>query len=204
MTSTIAHPFNAYDTASMPAFVIIGIPKTMRVEHLPTHVLALANKDPKLNTGLSLVPIHAQVIATQCGRVPPMPTPNIPDAAVSLQPLDQEHYHTRIVPLVPMQVPSVDTFSLLFKFLCEQDVGHLFRRFIPLGPPGGGMWDGDFSRLAETLANERTGASILSGALFIYRFWQNACSLGVLNPAVWNVIDVVWKAHRNALLLAQR
>ncbi|KAL5478434.1 hypothetical protein ACEPAI_2618 [Sanghuangporus weigelae] len=205
ISSTISAPIVATHSGDVPAFVTIGVPKTVRAEHMPTHMLAVHNGDPKVKyKKVLLIPAHAQVLAAHCGRVPPIPNLSPPESTLDPRTVDDTRCHTRVVPLLPFCLPSIETFPLMMHFLCTQDTSVLFRELIPIGPPDGGMWQGDFSRLAEELAKVYTGSSILSGALRVYAVWQNACSLGVLNPALWNVIDMAWKAHRNALLLAQR
>ncbi|OCB89154.1 hypothetical protein A7U60_g3637 [Sanghuangporus baumii] len=206
ISSTISSPIVATHSGELPAFVTIGVPKTVRAEHMPTHMLAVHNGDPKVKyKKVLLMPVHPQVLAAHCGRVPPIPNPSPPEPTLDPRTVDETCCHsTRVVPLLPFCLPSIETFPLMMRFLCTQDTSVLFRELIPIGPPDGGMWQGDFSRLAEELAKVYTSSSILSGALRVYAVWQNACSLGVLNPALWNVIDMAWKAHRNALLLAQR
>ena len=66
------------------------------------------------------------------------------------------------------------------------------------------MDSSSFDLLAEAIANELEGASILGHAMRVYGVWQNCCSLGVADARCWVAIDVAWRAYRDALLLSKR
>lgn len=195
----------ASHSSELPELVTIRALQSVQPEHMPTHLLMVhsSEKEDKLHRVLA-VPIHAPVLAAHCSRVPPLPSPT---SASAFDPLGASedlliHARKRTVPLVPFSIPSPDTFPLVTQFLCTQDAVQLFKALVPIAPPDDP--ENQPTNLSEHLADSYTSSSLVSNAMRVYGVWQNACSLGVLNPRIWQVIDVAWKGYRDALLLARR
>lgn len=199
-------PITATHSSELPEFVTIRVPKSTEAKHLPTHVLAVhACKDtpaPRSRKVIALS-IHSTILAAHCSRVPALPNPTLPTTFDPIGAADASpHMHSRVVPLIPFAIPSPEMFPILEEYLCTQNSGKLLRAIVPALSEMGPVTT--FSDLPEKLSCKLTSASLLSGALRVYGLWQDACSLGVLNPQIWQVIDVAWRGYREALLLAVR
>nr|GAT55417.1 predicted protein [Mycena chlorophos] len=133
----------------------------------PTHILAVYD-DALLRTGrrpVSLVPVHDIVFAAHCSRFPVLPT----SASTST---------SSPIPVVPLRVPSLDTFSTLHAYLYTQDPSVLRTA---LKTPCEAEAEGDLLRLA-------------AHAQKIHGLWRNACVLGLVDTdgRAFEVIEEAW------------
>ncbi|KAJ6511428.1 hypothetical protein C8R47DRAFT_963827 [Mycena vitilis] len=130
----------------------------------PTHMLAVYNDVP-LSLGqkrqVSLFPIHDIVLGMHCSRLPRLPFSR-PSTTAS---------HATI-PVVPIRLPSPETFALLHAYLYTQQPATLFAS---LERPCGN----DILRLAAH-ANKIQG------------LWRNACTLGVVDAPLYEAIEASW------------
>ncbi|KAJ7614622.1 hypothetical protein DFH06DRAFT_1240915 [Mycena polygramma] len=130
----------------------------------PTHMLAVYN-DAQLSLGqkcqVSLFPIHDIVLGVHCTRLPRLPFSR-PSTTAS---------HATI-PVVPIRLPSPETFALLHAYLYTQQPATLIAS---LERPCGK----DILQLAAH-ANKIQG------------LWRNACTLGVVDAPLYEAIEASW------------
>ncbi|KAF8178117.1 hypothetical protein K438DRAFT_2022036 [Mycena galopus ATCC 62051] len=130
----------------------------------PTHMLAVYNDAP-LSLGqkrhVSLFPVHDLVLRVHCANLPTLP-------------LSQPSTLSRAtIPVVPLRLPSPETFPLLHAYLYTQQPSTLLAS---LGLP----CESDLLRLATHASK-------------IYGLWRNACTLGVVDPQLYDAIEASWE-----------
>lgn len=198
----------------------------------PTHLLAIlsartcattptaasfADKSSmSASTTVPLYPVSALVLAVHCTLLPSLPRGHPQSnkrAAVSL-------------PIVPLTVPSPDTFSLLHAYLHTMRPDTLLASLVPAlasslpqlstssgsGAPGKLAYVSQFSqerllRLAHALAGaafSRGGpqgamAGLMAHVKLVNGLWQNVCALGVFEPELWGVMDLAWEILLTAM-----
>ncbi|OJT05907.1 hypothetical protein TRAPUB_3257 [Trametes pubescens] len=194
----------------------------------PTHVLAIlssrsSSATPTVasfadkgslppSTTIPLYPASALVLAAHCSLLPPLPQ-GLPSsgrrAALTL-------------PVVPLTIPSPETFALLHAYLHTLRADTLLASLLPAlaaalphmpaagssaAPPAGKLvYVAQFSserllRLAHALAGaafQRGGPQGAMGGLMahvklINGLWQNVCALGVFDAELWGVLDLAWE-----------
>ncbi|KAF7292761.1 hypothetical protein MIND_01174600 [Mycena indigotica] len=141
----------------------------------PTHMLAIhGTASSSSNTqAVSLFPVHDIVFAAHCATFPVLPSsqPTTTDSTIS-------------VPIVPMRLPSPETFSILQGYLYTQQPSFLRSALkTPLEA------EGDFLRLA-------------AHAHKIKGLWANACLLGVVDDRVFEVVEEAWTRVLDAMQTA--
>ncbi|KAJ7905119.1 hypothetical protein B0H13DRAFT_1716785 [Mycena leptocephala] len=132
----------------------------------PTHVFAVYSDAP-LGFGqkrhVSLFPVHDLVMGAHCVNLPALPTSR-PSTTSS----------RTTIPVVPLCVPSPQTFPLLHAYLYTQQPATLLAS---LERP----CESDLLQLA-THANK------------IHGLWRNACSLGVVDAPLYDAIEASWES----------
>ncbi|KAF7321115.1 hypothetical protein HMN09_00199300 [Mycena chlorophos] len=136
----------------------------------PTHILAVYDDAPSpagtnVRRAVSLVPVHDIVFAAHCSRFPTLPT----SASTSTP---------TTIPVVPLRVPSLETFSTLHAYLYTQDASVLRAA---LTTPCKAEAEGDLLRLA-------------AHAQKIHGLWRNSCVLGLVDTdgRAFAVIEEAW------------
>ncbi|KAJ6588522.1 hypothetical protein B0H19DRAFT_921767 [Mycena capillaripes] len=132
----------------------------------PTHIFAVYNDAP-LALGqkrhVSLFPVHDLVMGVHCANLPALPRS---------RPSTTSSHAT--IPVVPLRLPSPETFPLLHAYLYTQQPAILLAS---LAHPCGS----DLLQLA-THANK------------IHGLWRNACMLGVVDPRLYDAIESSWES----------
>ncbi|RDX42882.1 hypothetical protein K466DRAFT_584107 [Polyporus arcularius HHB13444] len=192
----------------------------------PTHVFAILSsrmsaKTPTVasfadrhslppSTTVPLYPASALVMAVHCSLLPPLPQ----------APRSAGRRAALTLPIVPLTVPSPETYALLHAYLHTMRPDTLLASLLPSlaqsfpqlssagssGGPNKLHYVGQFSsehlmRLAHALAGaafQRGGAqNALSGLMshvkVINGLWQNVCALGVFDAELWGVMDLAWE-----------
>ena len=178
----------------------------------PTAASFLASNSP--TSTVPLFPAHALVLAAYCSLLPQLPRSagQRGNAALSL-------------PLVPLSVPSAETFHLLHAYLHTRRPDTLLAALLPalrshLPPahaassssaharPYASLFSSDnLLRLAQMLASSAATHAGPQGALgglmahvkVINGLWRNVCALGVSDAELWNVMDIAWEVVLVAL-----
>ncbi|KAJ7173135.1 hypothetical protein C8R43DRAFT_1119937 [Mycena crocata] len=131
----------------------------------PTHFFAVYGDTP-LTFGqkrhVSLYPFHDLVVGAHCANLPALP---------ASQPSTSSSRTT--VPVVPLRLPSPETFPLLHAYLYTQQPETLLAA---LAPP----CESDLLRLA-THSHK------------IHGLWRNACVLGVVDEPLYDIIESSWE-----------
>ncbi|KAJ7846101.1 hypothetical protein B0H14DRAFT_2584386 [Mycena olivaceomarginata] len=139
----------------------------------PTHMLAVYNDAP-LGFGqkrhVSLFPMHNLVLRTHCARLPTLPLSQPSTSSPSAT-----------IPVVPFCLPSPETFPLLHAYLYTQQPATL-RAFFAYP-----------CESASDLLQLATHASKIHG------LWRNACTLGVVDPQLYDVIEASWEHTLSAM-----
>ncbi|KAJ7726879.1 hypothetical protein B0H16DRAFT_1591557, partial [Mycena metata] len=132
----------------------------------PTHMFAVYNDAP-LPLGhkrqVNLFPIHDLVFSMHCTNLPTLPAAR-PSSSPS---------HTT-VPVVPLRLPSPETFPLLHAYLYTKQPATLLA---------------SLARPCETDLLQLAGH-----ANKILGLWRNACLLGVVDAQLYAVIEASWES----------
>lgn len=160
--------------------------------HCPTHMLAIySNQSPTLKRRITLFPIHDLVLVVHCAHLPRLPATvsNVTGATVKL-------------PVVPMCLPSPETFNILQAYLYTKRLDMLFSSLIPPPPsfdnPNTTMPE-IISRLTHHLSATCSKVQLAERAIIINGLWRNVCALGVQDDKLWNAIGVTWEAVAGAI-----
>ncbi|KAJ6591204.1 hypothetical protein DFH09DRAFT_975591 [Mycena vulgaris] len=151
-----------------------GLPKEIEIimndvvsAACPTHMFAIYGDAP-LGFGqkrhVSLSPFHDLVMGVHCATLPALP---------ASQPAGESDA-TATLPVVPLRLPSPETFALLHSWIYTQQPATLLAA---LAPP----CQSDLLQLA-------------THATKIHGLWRNACALGVVDPQLYDVVEASW-AH---------
>ena len=192
----------------------------------PTHVFAILSsrssaKTPTVasfadraslppSTTVPLYPASALVMAVHCSLLPPLP--QMPRSAGRRAALT--------LPIVPLTVPSPETYALLHAYLHTMRPDTLLAALLPAlaasfpqlsaASSSAGSdklhYVAQFSsehlmRLAHALAGtafQRGGpqgamAGLMGHVKVVNGLWQNACALGVFDAELWGVMDLAWE-----------
>ncbi|KAI0363965.1 hypothetical protein BV20DRAFT_1039635 [Pilatotrama ljubarskyi] len=192
----------------------------------PTHVLAILSSRSSSSTPtvasftdkaslpasatMPLYPVSALVLAAHCSLLPPLPQ-GLPSNG---------RRATLTLPVIPLTVPSPETFALLHAYLHTMRPDTLLASLLPgiassipqmsaaSSSAGSGklVYVSQFSserllRLAHALAGaafQRGGPQGAMGGLMahvklINGLWQNVCALGVFDAELWGVMDLAWE-----------
>ncbi|KAJ6481821.1 hypothetical protein C8R45DRAFT_1215633 [Mycena sanguinolenta] len=137
----------------------------------PTHMLAVFNDAP-LSLGqkrqVGLFPVHDLVLRVHCANLPRLPLS---------KPSTSSSHAT--VPVVPLRLPSPETFPLLHAYLYTRDTSSLLASLRP-------SCDADMVQLAMHASR-------------IHGLWRNACALGVVDEQLYDVIETSWYSTLGAM-----
>ncbi|KAF7969098.1 hypothetical protein HWV62_28356 [Athelia sp. TMB] len=169
---------------------------------LPTHMLAVYSRQsshsPNPTRRVTLFPTHAIVMSLHCANLPALPVsrPREPDSEGEMT-----------VPVVPLCIPSPETFSPLSAYLYTKDAQHLLRALLPSGPatpPDILSLDADpdspeFAQFSGKLRATYTAPALLTHAMAINGLWRNVVALGIFDERLWEALDIAWAAVLDAL-----
>jgi hypothetical protein len=171
---------------------------------MPTHMLAVYSRQssvsPNPTRRVMLFPTHNIVMALYCAHLPMLPksTATEPDSVGQMT-----------LPVIPLCVPSPETFSRLSSYLYTKDVSHLLSMLLPTGmltPTSlltlGDMLDADapeVQQFSNKLRATYTPHALLTHAMTINGLWRNVCALGIFDARLWEVLDLAWDIVIGAL-----
>jgi len=171
---------------------------------LPTHMLAVYSRQssasPNPTRRVTLYPIHNIIMALHCAHLPVLPksTATEPDSVGQMT-----------LPVVPLCIPSPETFSRLSAYLYTKNASYLLSMLLPTGtltPPSilalDTYIDGDSPELQQFQAKLRatyTPYALLTCGMTINGVWRNVCALGIFDDQLWEVLDLAWEAIIGAL-----
>ncbi|KAJ7701842.1 hypothetical protein B0H17DRAFT_1327468 [Mycena rosella] len=168
-TSSMRAALQALSTSELTG----GLPKELQIimndvvsAACPTHMFAIYGDAPLAfgqKRHVSLFPFHHLVMGVHCAILPTLP---------ASQPIATASHNT--IPVVPLRVPSPETFALLHSYMYTQQPAILLAA---LAPP----CESDILQLA-------------SHATKVHGLWRNACALGVVDSSLYDVLDASWAA----------
>ena len=192
LASTVTPPMAAASSSSLPKEVDV----TVRNAHdsvLPTHMLAVHSSTQPASQGarkVTLFPAHSLVLAAHCANLPPLPA-SVASTSAPVTSDDSEDVHVTL-PILPLSIPSPETFATLSSYLYTRRADALLRALLPSFPSSTPV---PTTMVALTQTLERAPSStLLAHALKVHGVWRNACALGVHDERLWGVLDLAWKA----------
>ncbi|KAJ7792244.1 hypothetical protein B0H14DRAFT_2394725 [Mycena olivaceomarginata] len=139
----------------------------------PTHMLAVYNDAP-LGFGqkrhVSLFPMHDLVLRAHCARLPTLPRSQPSTSSPSAT-----------IPVVPFCLPSPESFPLLHAYLYTQQPAILR------------------ASLAYPCESASDLLQLATHASKIHGLWRNACTLGVVDSQLYDVIEASWEHTLSAM-----
>jgi len=161
--------------------------------HCPTHMLAIYSGTPAVQKRkVTLFPTHHLVLAAHCNNLPTLPAsnPNTNNSTVK-------------VPIVPLCLPSPETFSILQTYLYTKRIDVLLATLLPAPPsslsePNVSLPD-MIKRLVHHLAAAGNIPALARRGMIINAVWRNTCALGVYDDKLWGSIKIAWEAVVSAM-----
>ena len=147
----------------------------------PTHFLALTSSHQRTASGkpkYTLFPVHQLPFAAHCSSFPSLPKSSTATPAGNRSP-------TASLPVVPLSIPSVETFTLFQSYVYVKDSEALRTAFLPSG----------WALSANT---------IMQRAMAVKGFHANAVAFGMVDGAMYDVIEDCWAEVLRALQQVSR
>ncbi|KAI0080378.1 hypothetical protein K474DRAFT_1682578 [Panus rudis PR-1116 ss-1] len=157
-----------------------------------------------------LYPAHALVLATHCTLLPPLPRSRPSNRAATLT-----------LPVVPLTVPSAETFPVLHQYLHTKRPDTLLVSLLPAlsrsvpSASHGSSYVSQFTserigRLAHVLASaahsqagpQGSLSALMAYAKIVNALWRNVCALGIFDAELWGIMDLAWEVILMALTQA--
>jgi hypothetical protein len=170
----------------------------------PTHMLAIYSAGSRSGSAMSekrkvtLFPTHHLILAAHCTNLPPTLLPaSKPDVttATSIK-----------LPIVPLCLPSPETFSILQSYLYTKRIDTLFASLLPTPPSSfceptlaSTTRDDMVESLMHHLAASGNLPSLARYSMIINGVWRNACALGVRDEKLWDCVEAAWEVVVGAM-----
>ncbi|KAG5350092.1 hypothetical protein C0989_000207 [Termitomyces sp. Mn162] len=169
----------------------------------PTHALAVTSSKNPSDTA-TLLPVHSLVLASYCAKLPYLPSSQ-------QKPNSQNLY----LPVLPLSVPSPAAFSVLLSFMYHHRLEAVLKALFPM-PAGflqslthevvkGALASGPtLHQLSSYLCSSASGnpQTLTTHALHVTELWQTMAALGLVDPELWDIIDLAWEVILGAFNLA--
>jgi len=178
----------------------LTITATDESSDMPTHMLAVYTRQPSahLTRRIKMYPIHNVILAVHCAHLPMLPksTATEPDSVGQMT-----------IPVVPLCIPSPETFSKLSAYLYTKKASWLLSTLLPTGAltPASILSlyidrdSPELHRYQSKLRSTYNPCALLMHAVTINGLWRNVCALGVFDDKLWEVMDLAWEAIIGAL-----
>ena len=192
MLAALANVHAQPPVSSLPRELEIVV-NEMVAAHCPTHMLAIySNSSAAQKRKVTLFPTHHLVLAAYCNNLPALSTSS-PDVTNS----------TVRIPVVPLCLPSPETFSILQSYLYTKRIDILLAALLPAPPSSLADTNTPFSDMIKHLVNHLAATgnvpALAQHAMVINGVWRNACALGVYDDKLWGAIAVAWGAVVGAI-----
>ncbi|KAA1471898.1 hypothetical protein DENSPDRAFT_859203 [Dentipellis sp. KUC8613] len=173
---------------------------------LPTHMMAVWSRLPTSlpKRRITLYPIHNIILAAHCTNLPSLPEshPQTPAPGESIT-----------VPVVPLGLPSPQSFPQLASYLYTKRIDTLLLALLPCAPPAPLQPSADsanheaeqkalISQFARRLSATFTPHALLQRTLFVYGVYKNVCALGITDDKLWLALELVWEVMMCAMAYA--
>jgi hypothetical protein len=165
---------------------------------LPTHMMAIYS--PETAGGakkrkVTLVPGHSIILASHCAKLPPFSSScPLPD--------DENNPQEMTIPIVPLCLPSPETYPHLSSFLYTKRTDLLLQSLLPDHPPN--QLEKDRVQLlsfATKLAEKFTPQLLLKHTMIVHGLWRDVCALGVFDDNLWDSMDLAWEVLLTAIAI---
>lgn len=195
----VTPPQTAYTASNMPAWVDVRVSSRLpSLESLPSHVLCVVN--PQSKQPGQLIPVHALIYAAQCSNFPRLSraTPHVDTASKSAR-----------LAVVPLYLPSPQTFNLLNSYLYTKRAERLLSTLAPISsnalasiPVGHQGASNTLSALGRAMAEAFPLPTLVEHAAVVHGLWSNVMALGVDDEVLWWALETSWGIITSAIALA--
>ncbi|EPS95664.1 hypothetical protein FOMPIDRAFT_1131983 [Fomitopsis schrenkii] len=165
---------------------------------------------------ISIMPIHAAILAANCGRLPdrwPNSRPQPPPSQIVFE--GGEIANGYRVPLVPFCLPYPTAFEPLARYMYNHHKGMLYHSLVRMYEPlsvnasnnhpryyESDALDKDYSPKKRLFIAARECVSRHGGHLpwiheqmqFVEGFWKNVVALAVADDDLWEILQLAWEA----------
>jgi hypothetical protein len=131
--------------------------------HPPSHVLAVYSPASGASSKVKLYPAHSLILQANCSNLPLLPASEADAAKGS----------STDVPVVPLRLPSAETFPILLQYLYTKNTDTLIHTLLHSN--------------ASASPNTLRDCAIATG------IWRNAVALGVVDRPLYQALDRAWK-----------
>jgi hypothetical protein len=166
----------------------------------PTHMLALYSRHPSegnttTHKSVTLFPTHNIILAANCANLPQLPpsTPSPTNVGDQIK-----------IPIVPLCIPSPQTFPRLSAYLYTKNSFSLLTSLLSTRPPLSLTLEDEYTirQFAGRLAGTYTTQALLHQIMMVNGLWRNVCALGIFDGGIWSAMDIAWEALLTALAIA--
>jgi hypothetical protein len=168
----------------------------------PTHMLAVAG--PSNRDKATLYPCHNLLFASQCAALPPMRSS--PTTTTTTE--EDEDDSLRKLPIVPIYLPSPETFPIVREFIYTRACDRLLSTLLPIPssqlPPiaSSAPHSSILNTLSIALVNSYSLPGLLERAKIIHGVWLNTCALGISDAELWKSLETAWTVLIDAVALS--
>lgn len=166
----------------------------------PSHMLAVYSRQPSTSARrrVTLFPTHNIVLAVYCANLPHLPPSEAPTPSKPGCPIT--------IPVVPLCLPSPETFPQLSSFLYTKQTSHLLASLLPcpapsIDPTAYTSNDPTLLQFTKKLAGTYTTQALLQHAMTVNGLWRNVCALGVDDIDLWSTMDLAWELLLTAMAI---
>lgn len=222
-TSTSALPAASYGALPDEVQVNITAEGSDELGLFPSHILAIYSSPtgPQRTSRVTLFPAHNLVLAAHCANLPSLPSTNASTIATETEEGETSSVQMTL-PIVPMSIPSPETFALLSTFLYDGRTDQLFGSLLQCAPHKPltlstdsqstvedaeadvqGRRKDDIAALSAMIARSFSSARLLQSAHLIIGVWRNCCSLGVHDDCLWATMQAAWAVIVSAMKIGR-
>jgi hypothetical protein len=180
--------------------------------YTPTHMLAVyssipppspfipSSTAPNPPRRVTMYPVHQLMLAAHCAHLPMLPL-----RSLSTTPAPEGYVH---LPIVPLGLPSVETWPALQHYLYTKTLSPLFQHMLPIPalPPSSSA-DTPFidiiSQNGDALGKMDLDL-LIEHAAWINALWRNCSALGVVDTVLWNAIELGYGSIINGIEKAKK
>lgn len=164
------------------------------IDNCPTHLLAVYAQQKPSTAGkrkVTLFPAHDIVLAAHCSKLPLL--------AASSRVVEANG--TVTLPIVPLCIPSVETFPILQSYLYTKRTDLLLSALLPSPPtlPQTTSVPCMIPHFATHFSEQCSIQDLLRRMSVIHALWRNMCALGVIDEPMWEVVEAAWESILGAI-----
>lgn len=194
---------SAHDAPSAAQWRLVDVPEqpSTKAHFAPTHLLDIRSSRSREH---AVVPVHGLLFASCCRSLPfissaPEQQPTLlSHANLPRTPRPASEHASRLLPVVPLSLPSVAAFSLVQRWIYHHDAAALLATL--LGEP---FWPADAGsstpgEMVERLAKVDE-VELQRRVSTVHDLWQDVVALEIADEELWQVMRQAWQALMHAL-----